>query len=162
MLFWTWGAFRGLKFDQSAQFWCSLGPGGGIWVWPCVSQCFLINLGSLRWSDLSFSKKVIFRPPYHSKLAIFRRGQRRVSDTNFFGLSIQFPHQLGPNDGKSSGPGRYLTSNTFWATLTGCTNYTVKNTYKSTATPYYCPQFPVIVHSSISGIISTLIFSTLI
>ena len=27
----------------------------------------------------------------------------------FFGLSIQFPHQLGPKDGKSSGPGRYLT-----------------------------------------------------
>ena len=40
------------------------------------------------------------------------------SDTNFFGLSIQFPHQLGPNDGKSSGPGRYLTFDTFWATLT--------------------------------------------
>ena len=60
MLFWTWGAFRGLKFDQSAQFWCSLGPGGGIWLWPCVSQCFLINLGSLRWSDLSFSEKSHF------------------------------------------------------------------------------------------------------
>ena len=43
--------------------------------------------------------------------------KKRVSDTNFFGLSIHFPHQLGPNDGKSSGPGRYLTSNTFWATL---------------------------------------------
>ena len=39
------------------------------------------------------------------------------SDTNFFGLSIQFPRQLGPSDGKSSGPGRYLTFDTFWATL---------------------------------------------
>ena len=39
------------------------------------------------------------------------------SDTNFFGLSIQFPHQLSPYDGKSSGPGRYLTFDTFWATL---------------------------------------------
>ena len=29
----------------------------------------------------------------------------------------------------------------------------ILNTRWGTTTPYYCPQFPVIVHSSISGII---------
>ena len=81
-----------------------------------VVWLYIIHLWDLLYSRPK-QKKVIFRPPCHSKLAIFRRGQKRVSDTNFFGLSIQFPHQLGPNDGKSSGPRRYLTFNTFWATL---------------------------------------------
>ena len=60
-------------------------------------------------SGFKVQKAPIFKSMSQEPKGGILNSRKAPLESNFFGLSMNFPHQIGPNNGKITGPQRYLT-----------------------------------------------------